>query len=477
MSSPDALQPTQAKSAPRPLREEVARQLDRRVEEEQARGRLPSLVVGLVRDGDLVWWSGRGFTGIAGDGPPSADTQYRIGSITKTFVAAVVLRLRDEGAVELIDRIGDHLPELAELPVTIAQLLSHTSGLRAETPGPWWERTAGMPFGDLVASSLRSQDFLWRPGRRFHYSNLGYAVLGELVARRRSAPLGVGPPRRDREPLGMRRTTMLPEPPNAQGLAVHPHVDAVLEEPAHDVVAMTAAASCGRQSRTWPGGPTLSKESDPRFSDRHRCPRWPSRWRSWTCRARRGPPPMGSACSCGTKAGSPVGPLGSYAWTLGDVADGPGNQERCGRGRQLDLSRAEGPRSSTSCWSCWQREQPRPTEAFGPKASILNQSNLELLGTWYWGPVEHCIHVRGDAHLELQGVPTGHREHCNFRPAGDGTYIGESGYFDGERLVLHRRTDGSLSYLDIASFVFTRTPYDPSADIPGGVDEKGWHAY
>jgi hypothetical protein len=118
-------------------------------------------------------------------------------------------------------------------------------------------------------------------------------------------------------------------------------------------------------------------------------------------------------------------------------------------------------------------EQPRPTEAFEP---TLDQSNLELLGTWYWGPVEHSIRVRGDAHLELQGVPAGHRD-CNFRPAGDGTYIGESGYFDGERLVLHRRTDGSISHLDIASFVFTRTPYDPNADIPGGVDKKGWHAY
>ena len=121
-------------------------------------------------------------------------------------------------------------------------------------------------------------------------------------------------------------------------------------------------------------------------------------------------------------------------------------------------------------------EQPRPTEAFGPTASALDQSNLELLGTWYWGPVEHCIRVRGDTHLELQGVPAGHRD-CNFRPAEDGTYIGESGYFDGERLVLHRRTDGTIAYLDIASFVFTRTPYDPSADIPGGVDKKGWHAY
>jgi hypothetical protein len=120
-------------------------------------------------------------------------------------------------------------------------------------------------------------------------------------------------------------------------------------------------------------------------------------------------------------------------------------------------------------------EQPRPQEPFRPTSAAFDDNNLELLGTWYWGPVEYSIRLRPDAHLELRGVPSGPRD-CTFRPVGDGNYIGESGYFDGERLVPHRRTDRSISHLDIASFVFTRTPYDPSADIPGGVDNRGWHA-
>jgi CubicO group peptidase (beta-lactamase class C family) len=445
------------------------------VEEEQARG-LPSLVVGLVRDGDLVWWSGRGSTGIAGAGPPSADTQYRIGSITKTFVAAAVLRLRDEGAVDLIDRIGDHLPELAELPVTIAQLLSHTSGLRAETPAPWWERTAGMPFGDLVASSLRRQDLFWRPGRRFHYSNPGYAVLGELLARRRSAPLVEVLRSEIWEPLGMRRTTRLPEPPHAQGLAVHPHIDAVLEEPAHDAVAMAPAG------QLWSTIEDLARWSDALLGTR--------------------PEVLGTASA--SEMAEPVALMDvpGQAWTaaygLGLQLWNQGGRRRLGHSgampghwAMLLIDQATKDVVVALANSTYQglrptffdellellaAEQPRPTEAFGPTATTLDHSNLELLGTWYWGPVEHCIRVRDDAHLELQGVPAGHRD-CNFRPAGDGTYIGESGYFDGERLILHRRTDRTISYLDIASFVFTRTPYDPSADIPGGVDKKGWHAY
>jgi CubicO group peptidase (beta-lactamase class C family) len=476
MSSPDEVQPTTAMLTPGAPRQEVLRQLEQRVEKEQVRGRLPSLVVGLVRDGSLIWWGGRGSSGIVGGGSASADTQYRIGSITKTFVAVAVLRLRDEGAVELSDRIGDHLPELAELPVTIAELLSHTSGLRAEAPGPWWERTPGKPFGDLVASSLRRQDLLWRPGRRFHYSNLGYAVLGELVARHRSAPFPEVLRSEIWGPLGMRRTTILPEPPHARGLAVHPHLDAILQEPAHDAVAMAPAG------QLWSTVEDLARWSEVLLGMRSDV--------------------LGPASA--SEMAEPVGLMDvpGQAWTaaygLGLQLWNNGGSRRCGHSGAmpghwamvlidpaakdvvvaLANSTYQGMRPAffDELLELLAAEQPRPTEAFRPTASAFEQSILELLGTWYWGPVEHSIRMRADAHLELQGVPAGGRD-CHFRPAGDGTYVGESGYFDGERLVVHRRPNGSISYLDIASFVFTRTPYDPSADIPGGIDEKGWHAY
>jgi CubicO group peptidase (beta-lactamase class C family) len=458
------------------LRQDVARQLEQRVEEEQARGRLPSLVVGLVRDGSLIWWSSRGSTGIVGGGAASADTQYRIGSITKTFVAVAVLRVRDEGAVDLSDRIGDHLPELAELPVTIAQLLSHTSGLRAETPGPWWERTAGMPFGDLVASSLRRQDLLWRPGQRFHYSNLGYAVLGELVARCRSAPLAEVLRSEIWEPAGMRRTTVRPVPPHAQGLAVHPHIDAVLEEPAHDSVAMAPAG------QMWSTVEDLARWSDALLGRRPDILR----------------PASASEMAEPVALSDVPGQPWSSAYGLGLQLWNEGGSRRCGHSGAMPGHWAMLLIDQTSkdvvvavANSTYQgmrppffdelldllaAQLPRPKEAFRPTASAFDARILELLGTWYWGPVEYCIRISAEAHLELQGVPAGHRD-CRFRPAGDGTYIGEFGYFDGERLVPQRRTDGSISHLDIASFVFTRIPYDPTADIPGGVDKRGWHAY
>ncbi len=84
----------------------------------------------MVRDGELVFGAGRGrVSGI----PPEADLRYRCGSITKTFVRVCVMRLPDEGAVALSDQVRSFLFGTVVSQLTIAQLLSHSSGLRAET--------------------------------------------------------------------------------------------------------------------------------------------------------------------------------------------------------------------------------------------------------------------------------------------------------------------------------------------------------
>ena len=161
--------------------ERTRRLLDVRLAQDQARQRLPSVTAGLVRDGELVWTGARGLV----DGqPPDANTQYRAGSITKTFVAATVLRLRDAGSISLSDPIGDHIDAATAgtaAPMTVGQLLSHSAGLRAETAGPWWERTPGQSIDDLSAGSLGEDAARFRPGRRHHYSNVGYALLGALI--------------------------------------------------------------------------------------------------------------------------------------------------------------------------------------------------------------------------------------------------------------------------------------------------------
>ena len=73
----------------------------------------------------------------------------------------------------------------------------------------------------------------------------------------------------------------------------------------------------------------------------------------------------------------------------------------------------------------------------------------------------------------MLGEP-GQARGSRFAPTGDDEWVGLDGYYTGEPLRVVRRPDGTPSHLDLASFRFTRTPYDPDADVPGGVDEDGW---
>jgi CubicO group peptidase (beta-lactamase class C family) len=134
----------------------TAAQLDRvtqrlllaRTARAQRDGRLPSLSVAVSNDHEMLWSAGRGRVH---GGRPTTDTQYRMGSITKTFTAVLVMQLRDDGRLQLADRIDRWLPAAGALAGrSVAELLSHTGGVRAETSPPWWERAPGRSWEELV---------------------------------------------------------------------------------------------------------------------------------------------------------------------------------------------------------------------------------------------------------------------------------------------------------------------------------------
>ena len=213
------------------------RALLHRIAVAQAEGRAPSLVAAVVRDGRPVWHGAR--TSVDGHGPDET-VQYRIGSSTKTFTAVLVLRLRDEGLLDLGDPLEKHLPGTGAGEATIAYLLAHTGGLAAESPAPWWERTPGS-LRPEVSDVLGEQPLLHPVGRRFHYSNPGYTVLGALVEKLRAAPWEEVLRREVLEPLGLDRTSGHPQAPHAGGWAVHPWADVMLPEPAEDLGRMAPA--------------------------------------------------------------------------------------------------------------------------------------------------------------------------------------------------------------------------------------------
>src|SRR5690606_28544494 len=198
--------------------------------------RAPALSAAGGRGGAVAW------TGAAADPalaePPTPEHAFRIGSITKPMVAVAVLRLAQEGKVALHDPVGAHLPDAPAADATLAELLSHTSGLPAEPAGPWWERAGGSTWEQIVSSRLPR---LSAPGTRYHYSNVGYAVLGRLVevARGRAWHDVL----RDEvwAPLGMASTGRVPVGPHVAGYAVHPHEDLVHAEPVPDYLALGPA--------------------------------------------------------------------------------------------------------------------------------------------------------------------------------------------------------------------------------------------
>ena len=96
-----------------------------------------------------------------------------------------------------------------------------------------------------------------------------------------------------------------------------------------------------------------------------------------------------------------------------------------------------------------------------------------LLGPWYWGPSVYALRARADGLLHL-GPLTGRGRATRLRPTGPDSWVGLDGYYAGEPLRVVRTADGRVSHLNLATFVFTREPYDPAAPVPGGVDTRGW---
>lgn len=423
--------------------------------------RIPSVAGALVRSGEPMWTDLIGtLTGRSSEPAPTADTQYRIGSITKTFVAVAVMRLRDSGRVDLDDRFDDHVPGTRIGRATIAQLLCHGAGIQAETNGPWWERTPGGDWDQLVEGI----DVRFRGGRRHHYSNVGYAALGELLARCHGRAWHEVVAEEILAPLELRRTTLRPLADHAPGLAVHPYADLLHPEPEHDAGAMAAAGQywstitdLGRWA-TFLGGDTgavLMADSWVEMCEPQVLADLPGQ--AWT--AAHG--------------------LGVQLWNLGGrrlVGHGgsmPGFQAtvladpdaRAGAAVLCNTTAAQLWPVGLGLLDGLAQSEPPPVE---PWTAHGDPSLIDLVGSWHWGPATMVARIVGEQ-LVL-GEPGAGRASRFARTGPDG-WIGLDAYYAGESLLVVRAADGRVSHLDVASFRLTRTPYDPAGDVPGGVEE------
>ncbi|MHB1502130.1 MAG: serine hydrolase domain-containing protein, partial [Candidatus Dormibacteria bacterium] len=212
---------------------EGARRLRRVAAAAQEQHRLPSLVVAVCQGGQIVDCAAVGTADMANQLAPGADVQYRIGSITKTFTAVGVMQLVAEGRVALADPLGRHWTGAPHPELTIESLLAHTSGLQREAVADA-SGSGVLPSRIELPDNAAAARLLYPAGNWWHYSNLGFALLGELLAQVRGQDWETQIMQRIVGPLGMARTTVVPQPPAAQGYSVLPFADTVVPEPPGD---------------------------------------------------------------------------------------------------------------------------------------------------------------------------------------------------------------------------------------------------
>jgi CubicO group peptidase (beta-lactamase class C family) len=168
--------------------------LDKFIEQYLAAMNAPGMTLALANSGGIVRVNSYGFADLESKTPVTPDLLFEIGSITKSFVALTLLQLKDEGKLDLGRPILEYLPwlpiETNYGPVTAHHLLTHTSGL---------PNSLGLFLSDPSARHVQGS----KPGERFHYCNMGFAILGYLIEKLDGRPWTESVRERIFRPLGM----------------------------------------------------------------------------------------------------------------------------------------------------------------------------------------------------------------------------------------------------------------------------------
>lgn len=192
--------------------------------------RTAGVSVAMVKNGKPVLAKGYGFADLENDVPATTETVYRIGSVTKQFTAAAIMRLMEQGKLSLDDTLQNFLPgyNTQGNRVTVRHLLNHTSGIRSYTSmGPRWGRSMRI---DLVPDSLvaifAGEPFDFKPGEQWRYNNSGYFLLGMIIEKLSGKTYGQYLQDEFFTPLGLKATIYCDQSPiikrRAQGYEVRP---------------------------------------------------------------------------------------------------------------------------------------------------------------------------------------------------------------------------------------------------------------
>jgi CubicO group peptidase (beta-lactamase class C family) len=189
---------------------------------------LPGLAVGVVQDGQVAYTGGFGVRSIATQEPVTPRSLFHMASISKLFVTTAVMQLWERGAVELDAPVVRYLPYFAladerHTAITVAQMLSHTSGMPDVEDYHWDQPEYDAGAAERYVRSLRDQKMIGDPGARFAYSNMAFEVLGDLIAKVSGKPFEEYVQENVLDPVSMTDSTFLRERVSP-ALATGPHL-------------------------------------------------------------------------------------------------------------------------------------------------------------------------------------------------------------------------------------------------------------
>src|SRR3954468_10432476 len=178
---------------------------------------VPGAAWGVIAGGRLAHVTARGLRDVEAKAPVDADTVFRIASMTKSFTVLAILKLRDEGKLSLDDPAEKYVPEMAGLKyptadapkITIRHLLSHAEGFPEDNP--WGDRHLADTDEQLSRMLRTGIPFSNAPGIAYEYSNLGFPILGRIVANVSKTAYPAYITTNILKPLGMSSTTLEPK--------------------------------------------------------------------------------------------------------------------------------------------------------------------------------------------------------------------------------------------------------------------------
>lgn len=171
-------------------------------------GTTPGVSVLVSQDGTVIYQKAFGYADVGNKVPVTPDMKFRIGSITKQFIATCILKFQEEGKLSLQDKLSKYISDFPRGDeVTIQHLLTHTSGIHSYTNRPYFLKYVTMPVTTAaLVDTIKAYPYDFNPGDKYQYNNSGFALLGYILEKLSGKSLAVYLNETLFKPLGMNNT-------------------------------------------------------------------------------------------------------------------------------------------------------------------------------------------------------------------------------------------------------------------------------